>query len=707
MNINRSLDLVFEYYQKGDIKKAENICRNILNKKPNNVEALHFLGVIVSQRGQNDLAITYITKALQIDPKFADAYNNLGNIFQELKHLDKAISCYQKAIQLNPKVAKTYYNLGIALQDTNRLDEAIESYQRALHLNFVNYGIYNNLGLAFQEKGKLDEAIQYYQTSLKLKPDFADAYNNLGIAFKEKEKTDEAIICFKKALQINPTYAEVYYNIGNILREEGKQDEAIAAYEKSLECKPDFLKASWARCMAQLPIVYKDTQEIQVYRKRYNEELIKLRDTISLRSPRDIDNATDAVGSLQPFYLGYQGFNDRELQQVYGDIVCNIMSKRYPQFTEQLNTARYSPLEPIRIGVVSGYFLNHSVWKLFKGWFQNMNKQQFIIYGYNTGKKQDKETEVARQCFTRFDESIQSIEGLCENIRRDNLHVIIFPEIGMHPMTLKIASLRLAPVQCVSWGHPDTSGLRTIDYFLSSNLMEPPNAKDHYTEKLIRLPNISIYYTPLDLPFANIKRETFGLRQKSILYLCSQSLFKYLPQYDEIFPQTSKEVGDCQFLFISNRSTFITEQFRCRINNAFSRFDMNADNHVVFLPRLNAEQYHAVNCLSDIYLDSIGWSGGNTTLEAIACNLPVVTIPGTLMRGRHSSAILTMMGMTETIAATLDEYVELAVRLGQDSEWRHQISEKIAVNKHRIYHDRTCINALEDFLEKAVKETLK
>ncbi len=149
---------------------------------------------------------------------------------------------------------------------------------------------------------------------------------------------------------------------------------------------------------------------------------------------------------------------------------------------------------------------------------------------------------------------------------------------------------------------------------------------------------------------------------------------------------------------------FITEQFRSRLNAAFSKFNLDADKYLIFLPRLDQAHYYALNGLCDVYLDSIGWTGCNSTLEAIACNLPVVTLPGELMRGRHSFAILTMMGVTETIASTLDNYITLAVKLGNDSEWRQQISEKIASRKHLIYRDGVCIKALEDFLEKAVNE---
>ena len=103
-----------------------------------------------------------------------------------------------------------------------------------------------------------------------------------------------------------------------------------------------------------------------------------------------------------------------------------------------------------------------------------------------------------------------------------------------------------------------------------------------------------------------------------------------------------------------------------------------------------------------MFLDSLGWSGCNSLLESLAHDLPVVTMPGALMRGRHGSAILTMMDATETIANTVDEYVAMAVRLGRDMAWREVVKARMAANKHRLYGDRACIAALEDFLGREI-----
>jgi predicted O-linked N-acetylglucosamine transferase (SPINDLY family) len=123
----------------------------------------------------------------------------------------------------------------------------------------------------------------------------------------------------------------------------------------------------------------------------------------------------------------------------------------------------------------------------------------------------------------------------------------------------------------------------------------------------------------------------------------------------------------------------------------------------VFLSRLTQSEFVAAIGLADMFLDSIGWSGCNSALESLPHNLPIVTTPGPLMRGRHSAAILQMMGVTETVADTLDGYVATAVRLAKDAEWRRALSRQVAENKHKVYRDRACITALDDFLERVAR----
>jgi protein O-GlcNAc transferase len=452
--------------------------------------------------------------------------------------------------------------------------------------------------------------------------------------------------------------------------------------------------------MAELPALYQDASEIAGQRDAYAKRLAQLSaDVAGARAPAAL---AEAIGSHQPFYLPYQGFDDRKLQTIYGSLVCKIMAARYktPDFPDPPATD-----EPIRLGIVSGFFRQHSNWKIpIKGWLKMLDRSRFRVSAYYTGTERDGETDAAAALCERFVQGPLSLDAWRRAILDGAPHVLIFPEIGMDKVSAQLAAQRLAAVQCASWGHPVTSGFPTIDYFISSDLMEPAEAAAHYSEQLVRLPNLSIYYEPSDVAPAGIDRAELGLRASAVVYWCCQSLPKYLPLFDEVFARIAAEVPDCQFTFIEfGGGRGVTEMFRIRLALAFRAVGLNAADHCVFLPRLAPDRFAAAIGQCDIVLDSIGWSGCNSVLESLVHNIPIVTFAGEMMRGRHTAAILEMMDVRETTAQTIDEYVLIAGLLGHSSARRAELSAEIANKKHRVYRDRECIAALEAFLSRATR----
>jgi len=668
----RSLELASTFsqalalHQAGRLAEAEKIYGQILKVQPNHFDSLHLVGVIYAQRGNHVESVRQIDLALKINPKAAYAHHNRGLALQELKRLDDALASYDKAIALKPDYAEAFNNRGLALRELKRLDQALASYDKAI----------------------------------ALKPDYAEAFNYRGNALQALNRLDDALASYDKAIAYKFDYAEAFNNRGIILRDLQRLDEALASYDKAIALKPDYAEAQFALCMAELPILYENEPEITVRRTAYERRLNALCEAGD-RSTNLADLAK-GVGSSQPFLLAYQGYNDRDLQALYGSFVCRVIAKRYPP------AALATPpgeTEPVRVGIVSGFFWQHSNWKLpIKGWLSQLDRRRFRAFGYHTGNQEDGETKVAASFCDRFVEGPLPLDRWRQEILADAPHVLIYPEVGMDPISAQLAAQRLAPVQCNSWGHPDTSGFPTLDYYLSSDLMEPPDGQDHYTERLVRLPNLSVYSEPIEQPPASITRQDLRLRSTAIVYWCGQSLFKYLPQFDEVFPRIARAVGDCQFAFIQYpRGTHITKLFRQRLNRAFGALGLNADEYCCFLPRLDQSNFLAASGQCDVLLDSINWSGCNSTLESLPHNLPIVTTGGPLMRGRHSMAILRMMGVTETIAETIDDYVSIAVRLARDVPWRMAVKAKISANKHRIYFDSACILGLEQFLNHVVR----
>jgi predicted O-linked N-acetylglucosamine transferase (SPINDLY family) len=403
----------------------------------------------------------------------------------------------------------------------------------------------------------------------------------------------------------------------------------------------------------------------------------------------------------QPFYLAYQGQDDRALQSAYGALVCSVMGEAFPPLPAP---ARPSPGERIRVAVVSGFFRAHSNWKIpIRGWLEALDRSRFEVIGYQTNPRRDAATQEAERLCDRFVQGPLSNEGWRDRIATDAPHVLIYPELGMDPTTPRLAAQRLAPVQCASWGHPDTTGLPTIDFYLSSALMEPEGAEDSYTERLVRLPGLGVRLEPPAAAEPAV-RAALGLREDGVVFWCGQSLPKYLPRWDAVWPRIAKAAGACQFVFIGlPQASHAERAFRDRLARAFAAAGLDADQYCVFLPRMSEAAFSSTVGAADIFLDSLEWSGCNSTLEAIAHDLPIVTWPHGLMRGRHSAAFLQVMDASETVARDLDDYVAIAARLATDAGWRAEVRAKIAARKARLWRDDAAVRALEDVLEQAVR----
>ncbi|MGY2880566.1 O-linked N-acetylglucosamine transferase, SPINDLY family protein [Thermostichus sp. OS-CIW-28] len=610
----------------------------------------------------------------------------------------QAVSLYQQVLQAQPTHPEALHLLGVCRQQQGSLDDAIALIRQALAHQPWFPDAHFNLGIVLKQAGQLAEAKTHLQLALEQGGPDAEVLYQLGLVLRQQGDLEAALVPLGQALELQPDFADAAYTLAILLRDCGREEEAAELFYQLWQADPADLAAALGWCVSQLPLLYASADQVSVARERYRQALqqVKGRWEHLPRDPETLERAAAGIGSVQPFFLPYQGQNDRDLQQLYGSLVRDVMAARYPQSSVlwQRHSGR------VRVGIVSGLFRDHSVWKILtRGWVEALDRAQVALYGFHTSVIQDEVTCSLPPRFEHFVAGSRSIEEWQAAIREAQLDVLLYPEVGIDPVCAQLAALRLAPVQAMAWGHPQTSGLPTIDVFLSSELMEPPDGAGHYTEQLLPLPGIGTYYIPLEVDPAPVDWQAWGVDPDRVLYLCAQSLFKYLPQYDEVFPRIAREVGKCQFLFLRGRlSQGIRERFWQRLRRAFQAYDLAAEEYVVLLPELSPAEYAAYNALGDIYLDSLGWSGGNTTLEALPHGLPIVTLPGSLLRGRHTYAILQQMGILDTIAHTLDEYVQIASQLGLDPEWREQMGQQVKARQDRVYRDPAPIRALEEWL---------
>ena len=660
-------------------------------------------GLILGAMGQQRDAVTSFNQAVSLDPAYALAWINRGHALAALGRLADALASFDRAIAARPRDADGYYAKGQFLHGTGALNDALVCYDHAITTRPDFPEALNNRAVVQDALGRMEEAFADFARAVQLRPGFAEAWNNLGATQDRAGRYADSVASFRRAVASRPDFTGALLNLADSLYIGGRRKEALATVARCRAIDPSNMKARIFQLIFQLPILYDDEAEITERRNAYATELRALCDLVEADpEPRRF---ADAVGASQPFFLAYQGQSDVELQRLYGGMMGRISADLYPP--EPLPPAPPSPGlggRRIRVGFVSGFFRQHPAWRnVAQGWVNQLDRSRFELFGYHTSGWQDSETMAARAACDHFVQGPLDPAIWRTRILADAPDVLIYPEIGMDQTAALLAAQRLAPVQCNSWGHPDTSGLPTLDYFISSEWMEPEDGDAHYTERLVRLPGLGVYYIPRQIETAPFSRADMGVRDDVPVYWCGQSLYKYLPQHDEIYPRIAREVGACQFAFITFPwGTDVTEQFRRRLHRAFAAFGLDGAAHVVILPRMDGNQFSAATGQCDVVLDSIGWAGFNTNLESLPHDKPIVTFAGPLMRGRHTAAVMRTMGMPDMVAETIDSYVALAAELGRDPEQRARVGQRIAAAKGRVYRDRTSIAALEEFLKRVV-----
>jgi len=630
-----------------------------MNKKILNIEETFTLAVQNHKKNNLMAAEKLYNEILKKNPNYVGAYNNLGILYNQYGNNQKAAHYYKKAIQINP----------------NHVDA------------------HNNLGILYNQYGNFKKAVHCYEKAIQINPNHVDAHNNLGNIFKKIGKNQKAIDYYEKAIQINPNHIDANNNLGALFNELGKHQKAKNCYEKVIKIDPNNLTSHWL-AMNNFPVIYKSLEEIDHYRKKFENSIKKINKLIDNQSHFTRQQFINAISSSTNFYLHYQGKDILELQKDYASLIERITQKTHQEFHKEKK--KNTSLKHFKIGFVSSFLRKHTVTKLFKNWIFKLDEKKFKKFVYYSDNEFDDITDQIKQKVDHF-YNHTNVDQLINQISEDNLDILIYLDIGMSPIIQIISSLRLAPIQCNTWGHPITSGFKNIDYYLSGELMEDQNSQQHYSEKLISLPGLGINY---DFPnLSKIKKTNILKKSKRTIFLNLQSLFKLLPQDDHIYLEIIKKNQNCCFWFLQGKN-FVTSIFKERISNLFKNEGYSFEKFSYFHPKCSQEEFFGLIQQSDIILDSFNWSGGNTSLEAISLDKPIVTYPSRFMRGRHTYGILKTLEIGETIASSKKNYVEIAVKLATDINFRKFVIDKIKNNKKKLFNNDKPIRFLENVIKK-------
>jgi protein O-GlcNAc transferase len=621
--------------------------------EPDNAEAHYNWGLALHARGQRQAAMQRFHQALMFKPDYPETLNDLGNSQAEEGMLADAVLSYQQALRLRPQFAKAHFNLGAVLHKLNRPEEAIEHWRNALQIQPVFPETRDNLahaflvkGLALQGQGDLSDAERFFREALRINPVLAEAHNNLGTVFEQQDQLDQAIRCYQEALRINPAFAEALNNAGCALLRQGQLDEALASIRQALRFQPDLVTA----------------QSNLVSCLNY-----------------DVETDPDTVFSEH---------------RRWGQLV-EQSAKPAVHFNDP------SPERSLRIGYVSPNLCFHPLVRYLEPVFIYHNRRQVTVHCYSEVRSPDDVTVRLQGLVDSWSSTVGLTDSeVAERIRRDEIDILV--DLAGHTAGSRLAVFahKPAPIQATWLGYMNTTGLTSVDYRLTDDVLDPSGVRSpasgvkstfsdtglrtpdfgHFldTEELYRLPEgMCCFAPPADAPAVG---PLPALRRGHMTFGSLNSLLKLNGKVFDLWSRVLKALPNSRLLIFHHKLTGSTREAIRR-----QLVDRGVGSERLDLRQGSAGPgYLGVYGEIDISLDTFPCTGGVTTCESLWMGVPVVNLCGVRPAGRNSKALLARVGLGEWAVNTPDEYVAWAVRWANNldglSQLRMQMREKMTID---------------------------
>jgi protein O-GlcNAc transferase len=539
------------------------------------------------------------------------------------------------------------------------------------------------------QQGRLAESLKAHEAALLIAPDSVVIRLSAARIAHALELQESSLRHFEAAAKLDPRCYPALEAARRICAGAGLAERATHYARLAYELNPT--PEALLSMRLTVPSIMNSLLAIHETRKTYAESLDQL-----LAKPPRLENAEAAIG-VSAFFLAYHGENDRDLQMK----AARLWLTAIPRLEYTADHCRDSQRSPgkIRIGFISRFFAAHSIFSTSIGLVEKLCRETFeVIVLRITPSRDDACTARMRAAADRTLDLDRDIYRAREQIAALRLDILFYQDIGMEPLSYCLACARLAPVQCVSFGHPDTTGIPTMDYFISSDLFELRGAKEHYSEELVELNDVSTlayYYKPAVPDGAT--RESFELPATATWYVCPQTLYKLHPDFDAIIRDLL--IRDLKGIVVLIAGQF--REFTDRLRRRFAQTLGELSSRVVFLPFMAFDRFMQLLSLADVILDSLHFNGMNSSLQAFAVGTPVVTLPGRLQRGRHTQAMYRAMEIQDCIASDTAGYVEIALRIARDRTYAELLRERILSRNHRLFEDARVVREFQRFFLEA------
>jgi len=570
------------------------------------------------ESGHTDQAISQFADILSLYPDNDELLFKLARLYQCAGRAEEAIALLQRISNPSPYYCDALSMLGMILGDRRDFAAGADCLIRLLELDESRIETYNHLAFFLVELNRSEEAYKYLLKSIQIAPDNADTYNYLGNLFLRHWRLTEADEQYRRVVELRPDFASGYANLAWVATLEGRIADAVELYHTALALQPDFRIAADNLLFS---LNYTDIYTPEQVR----DEHIRL--------------AEQCCPPVMSFAARKHGATDK-----------------------------------IRVGYVSPDFKTHSVGFFIEPVLHNHNREHFEIYCYDVVSVPDETTRrmmtLGWEWRTVYGLSDQAI---AEQIRADEIDILV--DLAGHTKgnRLGVFALSPAPIQVTWLGYPNTTGLKQIDFRLTDELADPAVMTDHlYVERQVRLPRLFLCYAPP--PSAP---ELAPLAAGPIIFCCFNNYPKISDTVLQLWSRVMHALPDSQ-LCLKNGS-LKDNGVRNSLCQRLGTYGIDPSRLILSAFSDSREGHLRLYGACHIALDTYPYNGTTTTCEALLMGVPVVTLAGSTHAARVGMSILTNVGLTELIALTPDQYVDIAINL--------------AINPVRLYNYRRCLRA--------------
>ncbi len=623
-----------------------------------------------------------------------------GDTAQAMRHLDVVIA------QQGPLQAQALSNRSMLYAKQGQGAAAKADAQRALALDDSNVQAQLNLAVSAYASGEFEVCVSGCEQVLAQAPHYLPAWLNLGQAKVRLGDYAGAQAALAQVLALQPGHKRAlgqlvlcaYYRL---------DDAALAQALADCEAIENDFSTRWKRLMSSIVVFYDAPAQARKARRSFMRELAYVGDW--LQKNGQPPEAWQEVGEpISHFYYIYHGLNDMSLLSAYGDVCASLMQGyegRWPKPAAaarppvgELSAATQAESEakrPWRLGVVSHHIRAHSIWwDKLQGLYLHA-PDDVELHTFALGTLEDEQTELARQGSAFFLSGALGLEDWVQAIAQQDVDFLYYPEVGLGGLSYKLACLRLAPRQFSSWGNPQTTGLPEMDAYISARCFEPAadsgagpawleaGALPDYRETVGVLAGFPTYYQPYAGEIEAFDLAAMGFAESSKLLLCPGSAFKYQYDFAAQYAELAAQIADAQLVFFMGDGE-MAERVAAQLRQAFMERGL-APERLLFSPWLSRPRYQYLMQRSWLLLDSWGFSGINTVLQALDVGLPVVTLRGESLRGRLGSGVLDAVGMGHWVAEAWPDYLTLAKRLCERPEQRQAYAQELKDKREAMF----------------------